>query len=90
MATAHSMTSSTQEDRLASKGVTVLSAALDVCDSEAQTRAFSQHMAKFGRMDVAVLNAGIGEKGVRGGSLVAGGSCLLAAPSRHCILLVNH
>lgn len=35
----------------------------DVTDDGAQTSAFDSHMKRCGQLDVAVLNAGIGERG---------------------------
>lgn len=44
-------------------GIDVLVCAADVCSNSAVERAVREHLARFGGLDVAVLNAGIGERG---------------------------
>uniref|UniRef100_A0A383V8Q9 Alcohol dehydrogenase-like N-terminal domain-containing protein n=1 Tax=Tetradesmus obliquus TaxID=3088 RepID=A0A383V8Q9_TETOB len=47
----------------AAHGIDVLVCAADVCSNSAMERAVREHVARFGGLDVAVLNAGIGERG---------------------------
>jgi NAD(P)-dependent dehydrogenase (short-subunit alcohol dehydrogenase family) len=41
----------------------LLTIACDVCDDASQAAAFERHIYRWGGVDVAILNAGIGESG---------------------------
>jgi NAD(P)-dependent dehydrogenase (short-subunit alcohol dehydrogenase family) len=47
----------------AAGGGRVLTAVCDVADASSSAAALASHMAAYGRLDLAVLNAGIGERG---------------------------
>mmetsp|Transcript_28821 Transcript_28821/g.73503 ORF Transcript_28821/g.73503 Transcript_28821/m.73503 type:complete len:670 (-) Transcript_28821:412-2421(-) len=47
----------------AGQAITVTTAVVDVTDAAAQERAFAGHVARHGSLTLAVLNAGIGERG---------------------------
>jgi NAD(P)-dependent dehydrogenase (short-subunit alcohol dehydrogenase family) len=49
--------------RAAGAGAAVRTCVGDVADASSSAAAFSAHVAAFGRLDLAVLNAGIGERG---------------------------
>jgi len=37
----------------------------DVSDEQQQQEVFQTHLEEFGRLDIAILNAGIGDQGIR-------------------------
>ncbi|MEW5301523.1 MAG: hypothetical protein WDW36_004380 [Sanguina aurantia] len=59
----HSLSSSSSSSGSGGSKLRVHIARLDVSDQAAQEEAFNSHMARFSRLDAAVLNAGIGERG---------------------------
>lgn len=44
-------------------GGSAIAVTADVCDVQQQAAAFERHMSRWRRLDAAVLNAGIGERG---------------------------
>lgn len=52
------------EDQARQHSARLLTVTCDVSDDAAQRRAFSKHVGKWGRLDFALLNAGIGERGI--------------------------
>lgn len=52
------------EDQARQHSARLLTVTCDVSDDAAQRRAFSKHTTKWGRLDFALLNAGIGERGI--------------------------
>ena len=49
---------------------------VDVCDYQQQREMFQAHLKAFGKLDYAVLNAGIGEQGACAGSMASPLPCL--------------
>jgi len=37
----------------------------DVSDEQQQQEVFHRHLEEFGRLDIAILNAGIGDQGIQ-------------------------
>jgi NAD(P)-dependent dehydrogenase (short-subunit alcohol dehydrogenase family) len=60
----------------------LLTVECNVADDAAQAAAFAQHMQRWGRMDVALLCAGISESGVRHSH----SACLCSARCQVCML----
>ena len=52
-----------QVEELAQIGCEAQAIQCDVTDQEQQKEVFTKHMEQFGRLDIAVLNAGVGEAG---------------------------
>lgn len=55
-----------QASQITQQGGEALAVQCDVTDSLAQAQAFAQHMHRWGRLDYALLNAGIAERGAQG------------------------